>query len=209
MLARGAHHHTRGRAAVGVLGRARVDDHLRHRATRAGGRRLELCPFRIRCPGQDEHRPAGAVGDVEGGPQRLEAEIGRRGHRIRAQRRRVVEPGPGVGRHGGTDVTAFRVGENECTGRPASGDGVLEHGEPRRTERLEEGDLRFDHRGHRTQCLGAGLGESPQTVDGHRQSPRLQQGGVGIDTRTQPAAGVHGAAVAFGEACAHPPTRAR
>ena len=58
--------------------------------------------------------PAAGLGrEVQGRPQRLEAQVRAQRHRIRGQRRAVPQPGVRVGGHGGADVAALGVRDGQ------------------------------------------------------------------------------------------------
>ena len=126
--------------------------------------------------------------EVDGRPQRFESEVRRDGHCVGAQLRRVVEPGGAVRGHRGADVAALGVGEHQGPPLTTTRDDPFEYGETSRTERLEERDLRFDHRRHRTERLDADVGEAGQSVGVDGQSPLGQQRGVRVDPGAEPSA---------------------
>src|SRR5450631_4487465 len=94
--------------------------------------------------------------------------------------------------HGRADVAALDIEQGQRAGLAQAGKRALEHGDPRRTEALEERRLWLDDRHRPGERLDAGHGKRLQALDGLTQAPVRQQCRVGVDAGTERAELVHG-----------------
>lgn len=110
-----------------------------------------------------------------------------------------MQEGLRVRGHGGADVAALGVHDDEGPGGAQVRHGPLQDRDAPRTEPLEERHLRLHH-GHRVgHGLDARAREGLQAADVVVQAPGGQQGGVRVDADAQRTALVHDAAQACAE----------
>jgi hypothetical protein len=116
----------------------------------------------------DETEEPGALAPA-GPEERLErvaAEVGADGHRVR-ERRFALQIRGRVRARGGTDVAPLRVGDHQQPGRAGIGADLLERAHAVRAERLEERELRLDR-----DCVGR------DGVDDAAAEARTRRGGA-------------------------------
>ncbi len=105
---------------------------------------LDGSALRVRCQRQDEHPSAGLGGQVQGGTQRLESEVGIQGHGVGGQGRAVPQPGVRIGGHGGPDVTPLRIGDRHDPAVSCGSQQAFKGGQPGRPVTFEQRDLGFE-----------------------------------------------------------------
>src|SRR5450631_733851 len=177
--------------AAGVLSRHAIHDASGHAAA-VLARMLDLPALGVRRQCQDEQAPPVLKGEIKRRTQGLEAEKGADRDGVRAQRAVVGEVGMSVRSHGRADVAALDIEQGQRAGLAQAGKRALEHGDPRRTEALEERRLWLDDRHRPGERLDAGHGKRLQALDGLTQAPVRQQCRVGVDAGTERAELVHG-----------------
>ena len=106
---------------------------------------LNLRAFRVRRQREDEDAVAMPAGSVQQRPQRLEAEIRRGRHRVRAQGRGRVDVGVCVRLDGRADVTTLGIHQSETAGSANVSDDAFEDCDAGCAMALEECGLWFEH----------------------------------------------------------------
>ena len=138
-------------------------------------RRLELRTLRIRGQREDEQPRAGRARLVDGRLQRPEPQVRADRQRVTRQRPLLRQVRRRVAGHRGPDVTALRVDDHQRAGVPQPDRRLLEDGDPRRPEALEERGLRLEHRDPVGQRVDHAVRERRQTLRGVREAPGIQQ----------------------------------
>ena len=111
-----------------------------------------------------------AVGALEEGLQRITAEIGIGGDRIRAV---AVESLGRIALRRRTDVAAFHVEDRDCPSRPDGSQRFFQDGHPSRAMTFEECRLRFENGNLVPQRIHHNAGEFGKPVGVVRKSPGL------------------------------------
>ena len=96
-----------------------------------------------------------------------------------------------VARHGGADVAALGVDDHQGAGLAEADRGLLQYGDARRAEALEEGGLRLEHGDVLGQRVDHAVRERRQAFRRCRAGPRGRAGGVRVDPDAERAALVH------------------
>src|SRR5665647_2622550 len=101
------------------------------------------------------------------------------------QRRAVGEVRVGVRRHRRPDVTALGIDDHERAGRVSGSDRALQHGDARRTVRLEERRLRLEDRHDVTERLDHAARDGLEPGEAVLVAPGLDHRAVRIDPHAQ------------------------
>ena len=113
-------------------------------------RALQLTTVLVRRRGQDEHAASAGPRGLEERSERVDPEVGTRGHRVDREWRAVAQPRLGVALVGGREIAALRVRHYQQVGVVGLGDQSFEHAEPGRTEAVSythlEGEVDVEHR---------------------------------------------------------------